>query len=444
MRSARIRTLSVVAALAGSPLVVLAASELVDGEVRQLSAEQIEKLRTVMPVTRKLNLADIDPNLLSAEGSQEIIVHLRSPSIAMANCASQTERMSHKRMLRSEQSSFMKRTEALMSSVKHLACVHTLLNAVFLEIDAKDVAKLAADSDVVSIHRVKNYDRHLSETVPYIGASTVQNDYGFDGTGVKIAVLDSGIDYTHASMGGEGTISAYIASYNDFTSRDGLFPTTKVIEGYDFVGEVWPNGTLLPDDDPIDFDGHGTSVADILAGPNGVAPGASLLAVKVCPATPGPCSGIALIQGMDFAVDPNGDGDTSDAADVINMSLGTPYGQPFDDSVSQAIEAATVLGVLTVAAAGNSGDKPYVVSTPSSALSALSVAETQMPSANMSFLTVADDSYPAIFQPWSKPLNRSEVTTGIVQYGDGGGGNLDGCGNFTSGSLSGKFVVRIF
>jgi subtilisin family serine protease len=338
----------------------------------------------------------------------------------------------------------MERMESSLSSVKHLACVHTLLNAVFLEIDAKEVVKLAANSDVVSIHRVRNYDRHLSETVPYIGASTVQNDYGFNGTGVIIAILDSGIDYTHAAMGGEGTIDAYNASYNNFTSRDGLFPTAKVIEGYDFVDEVWPNGTLLPDDDPIDFGGHGTSVADILAGPNGVAPGASLVAVKVCSAADGQCSGIALIQGMDYAVDPNGDGDTSDAVDVINISLGTSYGQPFDDAVSQAVEAATVLGVLTVASAGNSGDKPYVVGTPSSALSALSVAETQMPSASMSFITVGDDSYEAVFQPWSKPLNGSEVATGIVQYGDGAGGNLDGCGNFTSGSLSGKFVVRIF
>lgn len=70
------------------------------------------------------------------------------------------------------------------------------------------------------------------------------------------AVLDSGIDYTHKAFGGEGTIEAYEAAYKDAESRDGLFPTSKVIGGFDFVGEIWPDGPLLPDDDPIDFEGH--------------------------------------------------------------------------------------------------------------------------------------------------------------------------------------------
>jgi minor extracellular serine protease Vpr len=64
------------------------------------------------------------------------------------------------------------------------------------------------------------------------------------------------------------------------------------------------------------------------------------------------CSGIALIQGMEFSVDPDGNGDTSDAVDIINMSLGAGYGQPFDDDLSQAVENASALGVLTVSSAG--------------------------------------------------------------------------------------------
>src|SRR6185503_17536259 len=120
-------------------------------------------------------------------------------------------------------------------------------------------------------------------------------------------------------------------------TRDGLFPTAKVIEGFDFVGEVWPNGPLAPDPDPIDFDGHGSHVADIAAGRSsdglhkGVAPGSSLLAVKVCSAVATSCSGLAILQGLDFAIDPNGDGDLSDAVDVVNMSLGSNYGQREDD-----------------------------------------------------------------------------------------------------------------
>ena len=66
-----------------------------------------------------------------------------------------------------------------------------------------------------------------------------------------------------------------------------------------------------PDPDPLDAGtggGHGTHVAHIIGGVGGVAPGVSLYAVKVCSSVSTSCSGIALIQGMEFAVDPNGDG----------------------------------------------------------------------------------------------------------------------------------------
>jgi len=86
------------------------------------------------------------------------------------------------------------------------------------------------------------------------------------------------IDYTHASVGGLGTIPAYIAAYGTSpadprnTTLDGLFLTARVKGGYDFVGEVWPNGPLAEDPDPIAFEGHGTHVADIIGGEQGVAP----------------------------------------------------------------------------------------------------------------------------------------------------------------------------
>src|SRR5207302_7017617 len=114
--------------------------------------------------------------------------------------------------------------------------------------------------------------------------------------------------------------------------------------------------------------GHGTHVAAIIAGDDagshqGVAPGASLYAVKVCSAVSSACSGVALLQGIEFALDPNGDGDISDAVDVINMSLGSAYGQIQDD-LTEASQVAAELGVVVVAAAGNDADKPYIVSSP--------------------------------------------------------------------------------
>jgi len=315
--------------------------------------------------------------------------------------------------------------------------------------------KIAMDKDVMRVAPVGNYQLDLSETVPYIGAESVQGK-GVTGRGIKVAVLDSGIDYTHRNLGGPGTLEAYEAAYGTSTddprntTRDGLFPTAKVIDGYDFVGEVWPNGPEAPDPDPIDFEGHGTHVADIIGGRStdglhkGVAPGASLLAVKVCSAVSSSCSGIALIQGMEFAVNPNGDGRLNDRVDVINMSLGSSYGQPFDDDLSVAVDNATMVGVLTVASAGNSADKPYANGTPGGANSALSVAQTAVPSAIQAQMRIVAPSniagvFPAVFQPWSAPLVAAIEAP--LQYGNGAGGNLNGCAAFPADSLAGKIVL---
>jgi hypothetical protein len=121
------------------------------------------------------------------------------------------------------------------------------------------------------------------------------------------------------------------------------------------------------------------------------------------------------------------------------MSLGSPYGQPFDDDLSAAVDAATALGVLTVASAGNSADKPYATGTPSASATALSVAQTQVPSAALQLLDVNGAGYPAVFQPWSVPL--AGILSGPLQYGDGAGGNLNGCAPFAPGSLTGLVVL---
>ena len=98
------------------------------------------------------------------------------------------------------------------------------------------------------------------------------------------------------------------------TTVIGLSPTAKVVEGYDFVGELWPafSDDLAPDEDPIDFNGHGTHVADIIGGKSldgshvGVAPGVTLYAYKVCSAVSTLCSGMAILEGIDASLDPDG------------------------------------------------------------------------------------------------------------------------------------------
>ena len=410
----------------------------------------IEQLRLSEPLTTAVDRSVVDAGLQAAQGRQQVLVRLRTPSVGKSKAKTPGAQQQHKARLKNEQSAFFNRAAKQARGAKMIASAQMVLNGVVLEVDAADIEKLAADKDVMRISRVRDYEMDLSDTVPYIGAAAVQAA-GTNGAGVSVAVLDSGIDYTHARFGGAGTIEAYIEAWGvDFsdprnTTTDGLFPTARVVGGYDFVGEVWPAGPLLPDPDPIDAPdfsgpaGHGTHVAAIIGGDNGVAPAVDLYAVKVCSAVSTSCSGVALIQGMEFSVDPNGDGNTKDAVDIINMSLGSNYGQPFDDDLSAAVDAATALGVLTVSSAGNGGDRPYVTGSPSSAPTALAVAQTTMPASFLQLLTVAGVDYPAVFQQWSVPL--TDTISGPVQYGDGAGGNLNGCAPFTPGSLTGLIVL---
>ncbi len=335
-------------------------------------------------------------------GTDEFVVQLVDPPLAVYAATplgprgrkpNAEERANYARQLRSAQLAFVR--EASKLGAVELARLSRALNAVVVKIDPAKARELAKLPGVKSVRPVRNYELDLSETVPYIGAGFVQSTLNVTGTGVTIAVLDSGIDYTHANLGGSGTAAAYENAWgtsiydtrNTTVTAQTGFPTGKVIGGYDFVGELWPTfGSLAPDPNPIDYGGHGTHVADIIAGQNisdthrGVAPGAKLYAVKVCSAVSPSCSGIALLQGMDFALDPDGDPGTDDAVDIINMSLGASYGQKEDD-LSEAAANATRAGVVVVASAGNSADRPYIVGSPSSTPEVIAVAQTQVPSA---------------------------------------------------------------
>jgi subtilisin family serine protease len=410
---------------------------------------------------------DVFPQGFPAAGDIQVVVQLSDAPLAVAS--GPNSKSGNGKLSASQQRAYLdqlaQKQETLLAQIRNLGGrdegrLLKVLNAVIVTISAVQVPAVRALTGVSTVRQLHDYDLDLSETVPYIGATAVQNA-GFDGRGMRVAVLDTGIDYTHKFFGGPGTVAAYQNAYGTTTadprntSTDGLFPTEKVIGGFDFVGERWPNGPLAPDPDPIDCGpsaipapcagGHGTHVADIIAGNDGalhkgVAPGAALYAVKVCSAVSSSCSGVALLQGMEFALDPNGDGDISDAVDVINMSLGSSYGQIQDD-LTDASSNAALFGVVVVASAGNDSDRPYIVSSPSIAPQAISVAQTQVPSAVMNLMRIVAPAgitgdYPAVFQPWSAPL--TSIIQAPVQYGNGTGGNLNGCAPFPAGSLTGK------
>src|ERR1700722_18491521 len=150
---------------------------------------------------------------------------------------------------------------------------------------------------------------------------------------------------------------------------------------FDFSGEVWPNGPLAPDPNPLDLNGHGTHTSDILRGKSldglhlGTAPGAQLYAVKVCSSVSTSCSGVAILEGIDFALDPTNSGTLNNAVDVISMSVGGPFGMREEDE-SAAFTDVVNFGVVSVSPAGNDGAIPYIVGGPSATPEVISVAAT--------------------------------------------------------------------
>lgn len=372
----------------------------------------------------------IDRSILDAQGPIDVVVQLAGEPLAVANGPG--ARLGRSRMNRGQQIAYSQKlrrdqddvlAKVLALGGTEIGRVQIAYNAALVRIDASKAAAIANLPGVRSVQRASDFHINLSETVPYVGAAAVQAA-GVTGKGVRIAVLDSGVDYTHRNLGGPGTVAAYRQAIDSATSRAGVFdpsPTSKVFEGYDFVGEHWDGDkyrTLEPDDNPIDADGHGTHVADIIAGRSndgthvGVAPGASLLAVKVCSAVSTACSGFAILEGIDYALDPNGDRSMDDAVDIINLSVGAPYGQK-EDSTAVAASNAVKAGVIVVTVAGNSGDKPYDLGSPGISPDVITVAQTQVPSATAIPLAINAPANIANTYLNTAILGFARVTTGV-------------------------------
>ena len=216
-------------------------------------------------------------------------------------------------------------------------------------------AQLAAIPGVVKVWPEQAYQVTLIESVPKIKAPEVwtQKDAqnrDITGQGVKIAVLDTGVDYSHPALGGC------------------LGASCKVILA---------KNTIVNTTDISDVHGHGTHVAAIAAGKaesgNGVAPGAQIIAVKVLNDY-GYGYDSSIIAGLEYAVDPDGNPATDDGADVINMSLGGAGNA--QSPISKAAEKAVQAGVTVVVAAGNSYDY-LTIGSPGAAPSVITVANTQ-------------------------------------------------------------------
>lgn len=327
----------------------------------------------------ELDLAGLSGSAIARDGS----------GMARAAAASRTQLA----IAESEQRAFAETLAAASIAATEVFRVQRLLNAVALEIDEWDLARLETLPGVKAVHLNPPERPSNSTSVPWIGAPEAWQDLGVTGKDVRVGVIDSGIDYLHRHFGGSG-------SYSGQQFDDSVVPwNDKVVGGTDLCGDTYDgqSANLRPDGDPMDCEenGHGTHVAGSLGGygvttagqtyqgpwvaglsPSifgigpGVAPEAKLYAIRIFG-----CSGSSAlsVQALDWASDPNRDGNFSDRLDVVNMSLGSSYGSA-NPSARSAIDRLAGLGSVVVAAAGNAGDLYTIVGSPSSADNALSVA----------------------------------------------------------------------
>ncbi|UCE72494.1 MAG: S8 family serine peptidase, partial [Nitrospiraceae bacterium] len=221
------------------------------------------------------------------------------------------------------------------------------------KVSRKGLSKLRNHPDVLRIHKDRKAFINLAQSIPLINADTIQ-DLGFSGTGVTVAIIDTGVDYTHPSLGGC------------------LGTGCKVLGGDDFVARN------RHDHDPMDDNGHGTHVAGIVASTHptytGVAPGANLVALKVLDNF-GSGNFSDITAAIDWCID------NKDAYNisVINMSLGdgdeynNPSAPPCGTFLTAlAISEARAAGIITIVASGNNAHSDGI-SYPACASAAVSV-----------------------------------------------------------------------
>ena len=234
----------------------------------------------------------------------------------------------------------------------------TLWNGLSVKASHADITKIRSLAGVTAVWPVavvaappkgSSVAPELFTALAMTGADIAQSELGYTGDGVKVAVMDTGIDVDHPAFGGDG-----VARYDS-----PLFPSDRVAYGYDFVGDAFNadstspsyNPVPVPDDNPDDCGGHGTHVAGIIGandatnGMKGVAPDVTFGAYRVFGCVGSTTTDI-MIAAMERAL--------ADGMQVLNMSIGSAYQWP-QYPTAAAADRLVNKRVVVVASIGNNG-----------------------------------------------------------------------------------------
>lgn len=344
----------------------------------------------------------VTARIAAPDATVSVIVQMTGDPVAVARAkaggdlpAAQSNRL--RNSLSARQSPLVAQVRARGGRI--VSQMQSAYNGVHITIPRKEIDALATLPDVESVHVMTPKipsDASPTTANAYLGVPQVWQSTGYTGRKVKVAVIDTGIDYTHADFGGPGTTAAYTGARATAASSPDpslVGPRAPRIKGgHDFAGDAYNSSgtgaalTPRPDSNPLDCVGHGTHVSGVLGGSGvtsagaayrgpytasavkslevspGVAPQADLYALKIFG-----CTGTSDLttEAIDWAV--------GHGMDVINMSLGGAYGRP-DDPDAVAAANAVAAGAVVIAAAGNTGQNPYLAGAPGTGHGVVSVA----------------------------------------------------------------------
>jgi minor extracellular serine protease Vpr len=346
--------------------------------------------------------------------------------------------------VRAEKKAF--RTAAASAKIKFTEryAFDTLFNGLSVTASRTEINRIKSLSGVAAVWPVAIIEApptgagaspDLFTAITMTGADVAQNELGYDGTGVKVAVMDTGIDIDHPAFGGSGT--------NGTTS----FPSARVAYGYDFVGDAFNadpstlaySPTTVPDPNPDDCGGHGTHVAGIVGanvagagGLKGVAPGVTFGAYRVFGCA-GSTTAEVMIAAMERAL--------ADGMQVLNMSIGSAFQWP-QYPTAEAADRLVNKGMVVVASIGNSGDSGlYSAGSPGLGNKVIGVASYDNIAVMLSEFTISPDDtaigYSAmtgsVAVPTSGSLPMARTGTSTTTN--------DACSALPANSLTGKAAL---